>query len=378
MRRLSALLSLALALCCASVGPLPAARAQSDDAKLKILLDQAIRGDAVESAEAMQRIADIVTGPLAKSLGGVDYDNLTLPQAARLKSTLEIVSGTLRARIFRATLPSDDRELFDRFVKGYPELTNRLFHDSEIVRLAALEQIPLDAGGGAGIMIAARIDDQTEAVAMAALDLASKFRDPVLARRLAFIVRDYTAAIRGGYYDASQEPIAKTVAIFIRRATQILIQGGYVEHAAAIGDSLAYMSRSKLWDDLDVADLLREVGKLHEPRIAPPLYALLDETRGAERRFPGPGVTITQTLGDAALIGLVELFKLKGEDFGLVADENKASYLGYTDEKSRIDGRRAFRAWYAANGPKPIESRPTTQPTDAKKSADAKPPERKP
>ena len=377
MLRAAALASSILLAICASVGPLPLAAAQSDEAKLKVLLEQAIRGDAVESADAMQRIADLVTGPLGKALGGIDYENLTLPQAVRLKTALEMVSGTLRARIFRATLPSDDRELFDRFVKAYPELTNRLFNDSEVVRLAALEQIPLDPGTGAGIMIAARVDDQTETVAMAALDLAEKFKDPVLARRLAFIVRDYTAAIRGGYFDASQEPLAATVAIFVRRATQILVQGGYVEHIGTIGDALSYMGRSRLWEKMDVAELLRASGKMHDARLAPALVALLDDSGGIERRFPGPAVTITQTLGDAALIGLVELFKLKAEEFGLVADETK-SFLGYTDEKSRIDGRRAFRAWYAANGPKTTDSRPATQPGDAKKSGDAKPVESRP
>ncbi|MFN0134842.1 MAG: hypothetical protein ACKVS9_01850 [Phycisphaerae bacterium] len=356
------------ALLIASIGAAPLL-AQADEARMKLLIEQILKGDEVESKEATQRLADQVTATLAKSLGTIEYDKLTMPQAIRLKVALEAISSQLRARTFRATLPTADRELFDRFEKEYPDLTVRLFHDSEFVRRTALEQIPLDPGGGAGIMIAARIDDATEDVMDAAIELAGKFKDPVLTRRIAFIIRDYTNAIRGGYYDVGQQDLARTIAIFVGEMVKVLIAHDAREHAATVAEVTAYFGRGKLWDEHETAEIIRALGAWDAPPVVDLLLGMLDDPRLADFRVPGPAQKISQTVGDAALLALLSVHKLKAEDYGFVTDSERGM-TGFPDDKSRIDARRAFRAWHEKNRPRAASqpaSATATQPKESSK-----------
>lgn len=354
--RIACRLLAALATITVAGGPLVA---QTEDPKLKVLIEQILKGDEVESKEATSRLADQATAALGTSLGAIEYEKLTMQQAIRLKAALEALASKLRARTFRATLPTPDRELFDRFERDYPDLTVRLFHDSEIIRRAALEQIPLDPGTGAGIMISARIDDSTEGVMGAAIELARKFKDPVLARRIAFILRDYTGAIRQGYYDAGQEDLARTIAIFIGEMIKVLVTNNAIEHAAAIADVTAFFSRSKLWDEQETAEVIRALGVWNDPGITALLLGLVDDPRLADFRVPGPAQKISQTVGDAAFLALLQINKLKPEDYGFITDSERG-LVGFPDDKSRIDARRSFRAWLEKS-----RAGTTSQPTSA-------------
>jgi len=333
----------------------PAVRGDDGDARLKRLLDKVARGDEVESAAAADQIIEQVVGSFADAIGPLE--DRSVEEIVRLRALMARFSGELRLRVFRADLAEKDRELLDAFAETYPELTRRLFDDHYLVRLAAVNQIPLEPNSGAGVLIAAKVNDEDEDVADAALEMAAKLHDPVVARNLTRYVRDATTTIASGFYGPGEQTIARTVALFVWRASTVIGAAGAAESTPALIEALRFFGRSRYWDNHQRAEVIRALGKLGNPRAAEVLLTFLDD--GARLRWrPGEkDKRIQETVGDIALLSLVRVYKLDPGEFGLLVVEAEPEFAGYIDPEARRAGHRDFRIWHSRNAPQP-----TTQP----------------
>ncbi len=341
--------------------------AEDRDAQLKRLVDKIARGDEVEAATASEQLIELITGPLADAIGPLD----TRPaeEQVRLRRVMARLAGTLRIRIFRIDLALEDRKLFDVFAAAYPELVQRLFDDHYAVRMAAVLQIPLEPDTGAGVLIAAKVNDEDEDVARTALTAAAKLHDAVVARNLTRYIRDATATIAAGFYGPEQQAIAQTVALLAWESTRIVGEAGSRQSVPVLVDALRFFGRSRYWDHYQRAEAARVLGGLGDARAAPVLLDLLDDPSPLHARTDDKGQRISETVGDAALLSLVRIYRLKAEDFGLLVPSPEGEFAGYLDDEARRAGQRAFRIWHRQHaGEAATEAdQPTSRPAREKK-----------
>ncbi len=329
---------------------------------LKELVEIIATGDEVESAAAAQELIDRMTTPLLRAIGSLE--NRPIEQQVRLRQALARLDRTLRMRMFRLDLPPADRALFDRFARAYPELTLRAFDTNYRVRLAAVDQIPLEPDTGAGVLIAAKVNDEDEDVATAALKVALRLHDRVVARCLRRYVRDATQAVASGFYGPESQDLAHAVAIIVFRSIQVIGQSGFARGHADVAAALRYFGRSKYWDVNQRASAIAVLGKLGDRRAAPVLLEFLDDP--AQHRWDQPenAPRVVQTVGDAALLALARIYGFQPARFGMRVSPRNPDIAGYTNERTRAVGHRAFRVWYAGHveraGPssRPAASRP--------------------
>lgn len=344
-----------------------AAPADDKDAELKRLVDKIARGDEVEAAAASERLIELVTAPLAEAIGSLDAR--PIEEQLRLRQALARLTGALRMRVFRIDLPPEDRQLFDGFRAAYPELTQRLFHDNYAVRMAAVLQIPLEPDTGAGVLVAGKVNDEDEDVAKAALKVAAKLHDAVVARGLTRYIRDATATIATGFYGPEQQDIARTVALFVWESIRIVSDAGASRSAPVVIDALRFFGRSGYWDHYQRSEVLRALGKLGDRRAVPVLLDFLDDESRLRWRTTEKQQRVSESVGDVALLSLLRIYALKPADFGLLVADPDEDSAGYADDQSRREGHRAFRIWHQqhADPPAAPPPPPSTQSTQESK-----------
>jgi HEAT repeat protein len=297
----------------------------------------------VESAAAMDLLIEHFTSPLAEAIGPMSPR--PVEEQLRLRGLLSRLTGALRMRIFRLDLPPAERALYDSFAESYPQLCERLFDGNWRVRRAAVQQIPLEPDTGAGVLIAAKVDDEDEMVATAALKAAARLRDPVVIRNLTRFIQDATDAVRSGIYGPEDQDIALTLALFVHSSLGIVTSSPTAENIPVVIGAIQYFLRSQYWDPQRHAAAFHMLGRLNDRRAAPILLDRLDDPSLMRWQTGTNKERLRETLGDVALLNLARVFDLKPETFGLHTLPDRGDFAGYPDEKSRQEGHRAFRIW---------------------------------
>jgi hypothetical protein len=342
-------------------------RATAQDAEeIRRLVDEIARGDEQDAADAADELVDRLIGPVAAALGSLEARPAA--EQLRIRKALARLSAVLRVRLTRADLPAEDRELFDTFAKRYPELVERLFADDWRRRLSALRQIPLEPRTGAGVLIAVKVNDPDEDVAVAALEIAAKLgksKDEGLVRGLARYVRGATATLKSGLYGPEDQDLAATVALFVSRAIKVLCAAEARASVPAIADALDTLGHSDYRVIFDTAGIALGLGELRDERAADVLLKFVHDRQVHQNKaLPGRRL-LRQTIGDAALLGLLRIYGLEPKVFGFVEAEG-VPFLGFLDAEAREAAQRRFLRWHKENAGRPPGERtvPTSQPTE--------------
>lgn len=351
--------------------------------ELRRLVDQIARGSEFESADAGEQLIERLVGPVAEALESLSAR--PVEEQRRIRAVLSRVSSGLRLRLFRAELTAEEARLLDRFSEQYRDLVYRLFDPNFRVRLDALDQIPLQRETAAGLLIAARINDEDEEVALSALRIAANLHDRVLARRIIRYVRDALEALRTGALERESEGVADTVALFVGRCCVIL--GACEEPAAApvLIEALQYFPRSRYKHFFAAEDVAEALAAIGDEQAAPAILPLLDDPTVVA--FSGTdSARIEQRVSDVALLSLLRIYRLPLEPFGfesgpsaqprrsaqhvLTPDDFSDAVAdrvihGFRDDRSRAQARRAFLEWRRVNADLPPAQRsvPASQPT---------------
>ncbi len=338
--------------------------------KLRSLIERIATGDEVESADATRQLAEQMVAPLVEAIGPLEARPAA--EQVRIRRALARISATLRVRLLRADLPEEDRRLLDEFARSYDDLVLRLFDDNYRVRVEAVGQIPLEPGSGAGVLICAKVNDEDEEVAVAALDAARKLRDAVVARGLRRYVEGATQAIRSGFYRPSQEELAMTVALFVKDAIVVLGEARAPESVPTILEALGYFARTPFWTSGHVGEVVLALGRIGDERAAPALLGLLKDENFLRRRTSEEGRAIVQTVGDLALLSLLRIYQLEAGSFGLHTLPGADDFAGFTSPGEREAARQAFHRWYEENARRPAGERRPPAPRPAGQPGDGR------
>jgi hypothetical protein len=337
-------------------------RADDDQARLKRLVDTVARGDEVEAAAAGEQLVELITAPLVEAIGSLE--SRPVEEQVRLRAVLARVTGALRVRLFRMDLSPKDGKLFDTFAAAYPELVERLFDGNYLVRKAAVQQIPLEPNTGAGLLIAAKVNDEDSDVAEAALEMAAALHDPVVARCLTRYIRDATTTVESGFYGPHQQDLAFVVALIVAKSTLVVADAQSRESVPAVIDALRFFGRSTYWDSHYRSLAIRALGKLGDRRAAPVLLKFLDDPARLRWRSVPDNKRLNETVGDVALLGLLNIYGLPAEDFGLYVIAGEITFAGYSNEDDRREGHRAFRIWHQQHARQSAATQPALQEKD--------------
>lgn len=338
------------------------AQERPEQGGLRPLIERIATGDEVEFADATRQLVEQVVAPLAEAIGSLEARPAA--EQVRIRQALARVSATLRVRLLRADLPEEDRKLLDEFARSYDDLLLRLFDENYRVRAEAVGQIPLEPGSGAGVLICAKVNDEDEEVAVAALEAARKLRDGVVARGLMRYVRGATEAIRSGFYRPSQHELAMTVALFVKDAIVVLGEARATEGVPTILEALRYFAGTTYWAPGHVGEVAAALGRIGDERAGAVLLRLLNDETFLRRRTGEDGRAIVQTVGDLALLSLLRIYQLPTGSFGLHTLPGAEDFAGFTSAEEREAARRIFRRWYEENAGRPAEERrpPALQP----------------
>ena len=353
---------LAVVVACAE-WPVSQSRAQDTD-ELKQLVDRIARGSERDSADAAEQLVERLIGPVAKALGSMQ--SRPAEEQVRIRRALARLSAALRVRLMRTDLEEQDRKLFDAFAGRYPELVEQLFDDDSRLRLVALRRLPIEPDIGAGVLVAAKVDDPDEDVAVAALEVAAELKDAAVVRGLTRYVAGATEALKSGFYGPDDQEVAVTVALFVSRAAKILTDAGARGSVPQIAEALDVLGRSGYRAVFDTPGIALGLGELRDERAVAALLKLLPDQRRHNVKSLGPGKLLTQTHGDAALFALVRIYGLDPGAFGLRDARPKGEFFGFLTPEAREKGHRGFLKWHQANAEKPAAKRalPTTRPAE--------------
>jgi hypothetical protein len=333
-------------------------------AELRRLVDEVAKGDDDDATDAADRLVDAAVGPLAEAIGGLDRRSVV--EQVRLRRVLARVNAALRVRLFRADLPPADAKLFDAFAAKYADLVIRLFDDDSRRRHAAIAQIPLEPGTGAGVLIVGKINDWDDDVADAALRAAAALHDDIVARGLTHYIIDGTAAIRSNFYGPKDQNLAQAVVVIVSKAIQVLPKTGTHTDLKAVADAAEYLGHSANAEVFDVPAVLAALGELQDEAVANVLMGFLDNDRLAQTRSLGPGKLVRQTVGDRALLSLLRVYKLSAADLAVIIPPEHEEQAGFMDIALRDAAHRSFRVWYQQNADKPAAQRSALTPVNAR------------
>jgi hypothetical protein len=365
MRTIPATGIAAIALLLAS-GAAPDARSDEPLRDLKQLIERIAGDDATLADAATEQLIDQIVAPLVDAIDS--SNDRPIDAQLRLDVALRQLYAELRARLFRADLPAPDRELYDRFAEAYPRVVRRLFDGEPIERITALGQIPLEPGTGAGVLLVARVSDRDGDVAERALELAMRLKDEVIARNLGRYVHEIMGLVDSGFFKTQHPDVKLVVGLFVQRAIRIIAETG---SPAALPDILAAVEHygrdpDSLWQ---MRDVLESLGKLGDERAVATMRPYLADPTLQLSNLTPDGERATQTVGDAALYGLLRIFKLDAGAFGFVHSEDQQFY-GFVNDARRTAGHRKFDAWYRENAARPSADRKPPPPAKTEPDAD--------
>ncbi len=347
-RAITPMLATALALLAPSAaGAAQAASAPSTHTpdragRIRQLVHEIARADEVVAAAAAEALIDELVGPLADAIGAMG--SRPASEQLRLRAALSSVSAAVRVKLFRAGLEGEDAALADAFAERYPELVRALFDDDARVRIDAIRQVPFAPDTGAGVFIAAKVDDFDADVAEAALLAAARLGDRVVARNLARFVRDATEALRSGLYGPGQRDVGLVLTKFCGDCIEIIGRAGYREAAGDVLDALRYHSTGPYRDYFQAVRALAALARLADPSAIPAIEPFLDDPSPV-RTMPLPGGGgVSQRAGDVALLSIAAILGWKPEEFGMRSvSVGDVQFYGFTDDDARRRGVRELR-----------------------------------
>lgn len=345
------LLAGCLAAACAAQSSQPAASPPGDVARL---VEKIARGDEVQAADAKAELIRRLTAPLVEAIGSLE--GRPVEEQVRLQLALFDLAAETRLRLARADLSPDEQKLFDDFVSAYPSLAPRLFHDDPETRLAALRQIPLDPGTGAGLMVAARVFDWDTTVVDAALDIAESLHDDVVARRLARFAEKYNRLIADGFFGTRYQDMELVLTDYIKRACVTIGRAGYKPGADVILESLRIHARGRFRNIFEPGRVAWAYGQVGDRKGADLLLAMLDDGQLIRWASLPDGTRASQSVGDAALAALLKIHGLSPTEFGMLRGAGDSDFLGFVDDDQRREARRKFRAWLEKTETAPPEA----------------------
>ncbi|MGE0480546.1 MAG: hypothetical protein AB7Q17_08750 [Phycisphaerae bacterium] len=333
--------------------------------ELRRLIDDIATGDEVESNDAAERLVARIVNPLADALGNLE--SRPAAEQVRLRKVLGRLTAALRAKVFRASLTESDSKLLDALIRQDAELVEQCFHEDARTRLSALRRIPHEPDSGAGLLVAALVNDADADVASAALEAAAALKGPVLARALTRYVADASQALKSGHYGPNEQEVAYVVAMFVARSIEILGESRARESVPAIVASLEALGRSAYAgpEFYDISRVARALGRIGDERAVPALLALLNDNRTQTRLALGAGKLGEQTVGDVALLGVLEIYGLDPRRVGFyIADRQPQPFVCFLDHESRLAAYRTFMEWHKQNADRPVAERKplTTRP----------------
>jgi len=353
---------------CAGVGSVPCSADDTDD--LKPLVEQIARGDADAKAAADQLIERVV-GPLTKALEHAD--SLPIEQQQRVEAALARVTANLRLRLFRASLPEEDRKLLDGYIERQRALCEDLFTDDSQMRIAALHRIPLAPDSAAGVLVAAKVGDSDFDVVEEALAAAEELRDEVVARGLIRVVEEAMRFIE----TADVPPVDRLAygvvyAELTRKIARIVGLAKYREGAATIQKAIAFFDQPATSSVFQPGVALEALGQTGDESAVPLLLRYLDSREISTVRYLEAGRSVSVTVGDAALLALARIYKIEPESLGFHVDTKGDMPIGFLDEPTRRTAHVAFRKWQQENEGKAAAERTplTTQPASEAAESD--------
>lgn len=341
------------------------------------LVQRIVGDDPAAAAQATEQLVEQIAGPVTGALGALsDY-----PMDARLRldDALRQAYGEMRARLFRAELPPDDRALFDRFAAAYPRVVRGLFAGDGFDRLEALDQVPLEPGTGAGVLLAGCVGDRDPSVSERALDLAMRLKDDVVARNLGRYVAEVMKLVDSGWFKRNHPAYELVIGQNVHRAIRIVgasRAAGATDRAGGADDAgdpvpsviaavrhFATAYDVNLWD---VGEIMEALGQLGDERTAEVMLPFLGNATIRRSNVTADGDRATQSIGDAALHALLKIYRLDPARFGFVYGQD-GTFYGFVGAAQRQRAQRAFRAWHHENAGKPLEQRgaPRLEPAGA-------------
>jgi hypothetical protein len=329
--------------------------AQGRVVELRRLIAEIAKSDDDVATEATERLTAIVIGPLAEALGALEQRPAA--EQVRIRKALGALNAALRVRLLRADLPPADAQLFDAFAAKYRDLVQRLFDDDLRQRLAAIDRIPLEPGTGAGVLLVAKVNDWDDQVADAALKAAAALHDEVIARGLTRYIIDATATIKSGFYGPKDQELAEGVIAIVSRALQVLPKTKSKTDLPAIADAVQYLGHTPDAEVFDVPAVLTALGEMDDEAVAPALLSFLDQDRLSQTHALGPGKLVRQTVGDRALLSLLQIYKLDAANLAFTIPPDHEIKAGFMDAATRDAAHQAFRVWQQQNGALPTGQR---------------------
>jgi hypothetical protein len=332
---------------------------------LKPLIEKIARGTPDEAAAATDELVRAIVQPVAAAVRSLEQRPPA--EQRRLLEALGRVGAELRIRLYRADLPPEDAQLFDKFAARDHDLVERLFDDDPRRRLAALYQIPLEPGSAAGVLVTSKLFDWDAVVVEAALKTAARFEDdPVTARGLARFVESTTYLVcssRSGL--PAEEAMAWTD--FSRKAIHLLGEAHATSSVPTIMEAIRCFDRPPQRALFYVAEAFEALGKIGDERAVPLLIEYVQDREQHLVRSLGPGKLLKVTVGDAALLALARIYGLPPGELGFVSAPTGQAAIGFLDERTRRTALRDFMLWYKENGEKDVEERGTlaTRPVPA-------------
>jgi hypothetical protein len=351
-----------LAACTLLCGPLRAAQEQlTEQPTSEELVDAVLDGESVPQGDALELLIRRIVEPYRDAVG--DISDRPVQQRLRLQETVREINAELRLRTLIAELPQADRALAEQFAAHVPKLARGLFYESPYDQEAILDQLPLEPGTGASVLVATLVFDVHESVAAQAARVAARLNDDVVARNLCRGLRDVMTLVDEDYFKPGLEELELVLGQAVYRAIGVL---GEVEDSDCTPLAIRAAEHFTTRFDprlLDVSGVFAALGELGDERAAPLLLKNLDVGTVLNVRRPASDVLVVQSVGDAALYGLVRLYGLEPQAFGFVQTPGRFGIVGFKDEHTRREAHARFRRWHQQNADKPpAERAPATRP----------------
>lgn len=339
-----------LGLICVAAPPAPA-QTDADElqqARMERLIERITTGADSDARAATDKLIREMIDPVVAAIGSTA--DRPIEEQLRVRRAVARMHAALRIGLFRANLPAEDVALFDDFRRVYPELTDELFDIAFPVRMAALRRVPLEARTGAGLMIAARVDDEDETVANEAVELALKLADPVVARALARYLKDVMGAMRAGVYGPGDQDVALALALLAHNCVRVIGKSGDQAHTPLLLDAITFFNKSGLWNAMPRHETLEALGELRDPRAAPLLAGFAFSNRFVRMRRLDEEKSVTQKLGDVAMRATI--LSLGGDPaaFDFEPTTLADGFPAFLNDSEREAARTKFRAWLTERG----------------------------
>lgn len=321
------------------------------------LIDTIATGDAQAARDAEDEVLDRLLGELGPLIGSIE--GRPIEEQIRLQHLLSRLSANLRLRAYRASVPPEDRAKLDRFLAVYPELGEQIFQDIGDTRIAALRKLPLEPNTGAGVLVAAALNDSDPAVLETAFNVAAQLHDESVARGTMRFLREVVALLKTDHYAGVQAEALIGYTDYVHKAVYVLGETGYRPAAPVVLDTLAFFSDSVARKYLDIGAFGLALGKLGDSACVDPLLPYLDNTNF---RRGDPNSRARQTHGDAVLWGLLTLYGLDPADYGFFTiKQPRWEFFGFESDDARAAAVRKFRTWLKEHRDQPAAA--STQPT---------------